>query len=48
MNKESTVRASLTDMSDYNKTTGAQLRHKHLKKSQTGHHETIRITEGDS
>ena len=49
MNKESTVRASLTDMSDYNITTGAQLRHKDLKKkSQTGHHETIWITEGDS
>ena len=33
MNKESTVRASLTDMSDYNITSGAQLRHKDLKKN---------------
>ena len=33
MNKESTVRASLTDMSDYNITTGAQLHHKDLKKN---------------
>ena len=46
MNKESTVRASVTDKSNYNITIGAQLHYKDLKKSPTGHHETIRITEG--
>ena len=37
MNKESTVRASVTDKD----TTGAHLLHKYLKKSPLGHHETI-------